>query len=241
MLHLLLGSLVALMLFLGFWQLDRLDQKRTFNATVLERTAMDPVSVVDLVSAGSEPDGSLEWRIVTAEGTYLPDEQVTLINRSLDGVAGYSPFVPLQMDDGTVVFVQRGFVPLAEPMPSIAEGRVSVTGFLRPPQTRGTLGAVDSTDPTATEFHRADVELIAARTEAPHLPMYIQLLGQSPAVESVWPQAARLPDLDEGPHFSYAMQWWFFSAVALTGWIVVARRAVRTSRVSPGVPEKTSS
>jgi cytochrome oxidase assembly protein ShyY1 len=241
MLHLLFGGLVALMVFLGFWQLDRLEDKRQFNSNVLERTAVAPTAVENLLQPGNVSDPDLEWRIVTAAGTYQAGGEVTIINRSLDGVAGYSPMTPLLLDTGVVVYVQRGFVPLATATPPPTTGRVVVTGYLRPSQARSVLGAVDSTDPTATEFHRADIGLISGRLEEPHLSMWVQLIEQSPAAGSPWPQAARPPDLDEGPHFSYALQWWFFSLVALAGWIVVAGRAVRAARVSPGVPGGTSS
>lgn len=224
------------MVFLGFWQLDRLEDKRRFNSDVTERTALPPAAVEELMTADGEPDPDLEWRMVTATGTYQPTGEVTIINRSLDGVAGYSPLTPLLLDGGTVVYVQRGFVPLATTTPPPTAGRVVVTGFLRPSQTRTVLGAVDSTDPAATEFHRVDIDLIAGRLEGAHLPMWVQLVEQSPAAGAPWPQPARLPDLDEGPHFSYALQWWFFSLVALAGWIVVARRAVRAARVSPDAP-----
>lgn len=224
------------MVFLGFWQLDRLEDKRRFNSDVTERTALPPAAVEEMVTADGDPDPDLEWRMVTATGTYQSTGEVTIINRSLDGVAGYSPLTPLLLDDGEVVYVQRGFVPLATTAPPPTAGRVVVTGFLRPSQTRTALGAVDSTDPAATEFHRVDIDLIAARLEVPHLPMWVQLVEQSPAAGAPWPQPARLPDLDEGPHFSYALQWWFFSLVALAGWIVVARRSVRAARVSPDAP-----
>lgn len=224
--HILVTVLVATMVFLGFWQMNRLDQKRTFNATVTERTQVPTIPIQDALAESSDVN-NLEWRIVTATGRYLPDQEVTIINRSLDAIAGYSPLTPLELQDGTVVFVNRGFVLLNQQIPPMNDAEITVLGFLRKTQTRGTLGAIDSTDPSTTEFHRVDLELISQRIENTSQSMYVQLIEQSPALLSEWPAPAVLPDLDEGPHFSYAMQWWFFSLVALTGWIVVVRRALR--------------
>ena len=227
------------MVFLGFWQLDRRDQKREFNATVVSRTDIAPAPIGDVVGSQANPD-DLEWRIVTATGRFLADEAVTIINRSQDGTAGYSPLAPLLLGDGQVVFVNRGFVPLNVASPQTPNDTVSVLGYLRKTQKRGSLGAVDSTDATTTEFHRIDLSLISRRVEQPTLPMYIQLIEQSPAQTETWPAPAKLPELDEGPHFSYAVQWWFFSLVALTAWGVVARRAVRKSTSAMDVQEQTS-
>jgi cytochrome oxidase assembly protein ShyY1 len=105
---------------------------------------------------------------------------------------------------------------------------VTVKGYLRTSQKRTLLSAVDSTDPAATEFHRLDVNLLSQRINKPSLPMYIQLTQETPALTSTWPAPTQLPELTEGSHFSYAMQWWFFSLVSLTGWIVVSRRALQS-------------
>jgi surfeit locus 1 family protein len=237
--HVLVLSLAVAMVFLGFWQMDRRDQKRELNATIMERTTIAQVPLQEILTNSSEVS-ALEWRVVTATGTYLPNEAVTIINRSQDATAGYTPLAPLLLEDGTVVWVNRGFAPLNQPIPSLTDDTVTVLGYLRKTQTRGSLGAIDSTDPSTTEFHRIDVELISQRLSYPTLPMYVQLIEQSPAVDGQWPSPATLPDLDEGPHFSYAVQWWFFSLVACTGWVVVVRRAIRQHSTKLDAPEKTS-
>lgn len=237
--HVLVLSLAVAMVFLGFWQMDRRDQKRELNATVMERTTIPQVAIDDLLTTTSDTS-EIEWRVVTATGTYLPAEAVTIINRSQDATAGYTPLTPLLLEDGRVVLVNRGFAPLDQSVPPVTTDTVTVLGYLRKTQTRGSLGAIDSTDPSTTEFHRIDVELISQRLSYPTLPMYLQLIEQSPPVEGPWPSPASLPDLDEGPHFSYAVQWWFFSLVAFTGWIVVVRRAIRQRTNEMDVPEKTS-
>jgi cytochrome oxidase assembly protein ShyY1 len=230
------------MVFLGFWQLNRLDQKQATNRNVIARTALPPVDIGDLFKSASTSLSfeELQWRVVTAQGTYLADEAVTIINRSQDATAGYSPVTPFLLDNGSVVFVNRGFVPLAQPTPSPTTGSVVLKGYLRTSQTRTLLGAVDSTDPSTVEFHRLDLDLLAQRMDKPTLPMYVQLMEQTPALNPPWPAPTQLPELTEGSHFSYAMQWWFFSLVSLTGWIVVSRRALRTRSSQDVALEQTS-
>jgi cytochrome oxidase assembly protein ShyY1 len=242
LIHLALATLTATMVFLGFWQLNRLDQKQATNRNVIARTALPPVDVGDLFKSASTSLSfeELQWRVVTAQGTYLADEAVTIINRSQDATAGYSPVTPFLLDNGSVVFVNRGFVPLAQPTPSPTTGSVVLKGYLRTSQTRTLLGAVDSTDPSTVEFHRLDLDLLAQRMDKPTLPMYVQLMEQTPALNSPWPAPTQLPELTEGSHFSYAMQWWFFSLVSLTGWIVVSRRALRTRSSQDVALEQTS-
>ena len=220
------------MVFLGFWQLERLEQKQTTNTQVIARTALPAVDVQEILSStGTTTSGTyeeLQWRVVTAKGEYLEERAVTIINRSQDATAGYSPVTPFLLENGTVVFINRGFVPLAQPVPSPSSGPVTIKGYLRTSQKRTFLSAVDSNDPSTTEFHRLDVNLLAKRIDQPSLPMYIQLIEETPAQGSPWPAPTQLPELTEGSHFSYAMQWWFFSLVSLTGWIVVSRRALKS-------------
>ena len=230
------------MVFLGFWQLNRLEQKQETNRNVIARTVVPPVDIQELFSSSPATTSydDLQWRVVTAQGQYLAEGQVTIINRSQDATAGYSPVVPFLLDNGSVVFVNRGFVPLAQVAPPPSSGRITINGYLRTSQKRTLLGAVDSTDPSTTEFHRIDLSLLSQRGEQPTLPMYVQLREEIPALNSNWPAPTQLPELTEGSHFSYAMQWWFFSLVSLTGWVVVSRRALRSRTNADAAQEQTS-
>src|SRR5829696_2670573 len=86
--HVLVIVLVVIMVNLGIWQLHRLQDRRAFNDEVRSRTAMplaeyDQV-VTDQIATVDDAD-EIEWRPVHLEGTYLPDEQVTIVNRSQGG------------------------------------------------------------------------------------------------------------------------------------------------------------
>jgi len=233
--HVLAAGLVLLMVNLGFWQLDRLDSKRAVNAAVAARSTAPVVDISSILSPDAAGDRAFEWRRVTAEGTWYPEGAVSVLNRSSEGVAGVHSVVPVRLADDRWLLVNRGFVPLAEKVP-LPRGGVTVAGYLRPAEVRGTLGAVDSTDPLTDQFQRLDVDLIGARLDGNVVPMWLQMVDQSPRQAADWPAAHPLPSPDEGPHLSYAFQWFFFSLVAVAGWAVAARRSLRTADEPAGVP-----
>lgn len=228
--HLGVAALVVLMVNLGFWQLNRLDEKRTFNATLSARTT-EPIvdlsavipTAAGLESATSVAD-SLEWRRVRVSGTYDRSEAITVVNRSQNGTAGLDTVVPLRLDDGRVVLANRGFVPLSMAVPGPPSKRLEVVGYLRASQARSALGPTDSSDVNATEFQRIDLTRLARQIEGPMVPMWLQVSSESISAGTQWPAPVILPELTEGPHLSYAVQWFFFSAVALAAWVVVVRR-----------------
>ena len=65
---------------LGFWQLRRLDDRRTANAAILERRSAEPIAIEDAAPAAAGP-----YRPATAEGTYDVAHEVLLYGRTLDG------------------------------------------------------------------------------------------------------------------------------------------------------------
>lgn len=224
--HLGVVALVVTMVNLGFWQLRRLDEKRAFNAAVTARTA-EPVDDVDRVLGPDANPSEVEWRRVRATGTYDAAEAVILVNKSQDGSAGVDSLVPLRTDGGRVLLVNRGFIPLALSVPDPPTGELTVVGYLRATQTRSALGPVDSSDTGTREFQRVDIERISRQVEGDMAPMWLQMIEESPSSGSQWPARVSMPELDEGPHLSYAFQWFFFSATAILGWVVAMRRSLR--------------
>jgi cytochrome oxidase assembly protein ShyY1 len=232
---------VALLMFtminLGFWQLNRLSDKRDLNASI---TAQTKRPVADLTQGKFGSLGA-QWSQVVLQGSYSNENSVTIINRSQDGAAGYNSALPFVTTSGQVVLVNRGFVPLATANPAAPSGKLQILGYVRNPQKRSAVGAIDSSSPDSTEFQRFDLEVIAKATDAALLTNgYVQLIAESPAQEESWPTPVALPVLDEGTHFSYALQWFFFAATALTGWIYVVRKKLRETVSDPVAPEQTS-
>lgn len=235
LIHIAIGALSVLMIFLGVWQLNRLDDRRARNSVIEANTELDIAPATQ--ELGSSID---EWRRVSLKGRYISTSEISVINRSQDGVAGDNVAVAFETDSNGVFLVNRGFLPLTVGSSSLPQETLSLVGFIRLNQTRGTLGAVDSSSKGTTEFQRFDLERIKNSLDVDiNTSYYVQLIQESPSPNSEWPAPVSLPVIDEGPHFSYAMQWFFFSFVALAGWAVVVTRKIRESSNDPAL-EQTS-
>lgn len=221
----------ALCIRLGLWQLDRLDQRRAFNAHYLSVVNLSPLDL----NAQAEPDlAAQEYRAVVARGTYDFANQVALLNFYHNGVYGYHLLTPLLLPDGRAVFVERGWIP--------AEGNAAPEGWLRyaesaPAEVRGVirLGVTKTpfggrADPTlAPDQLRLDfwnftnLERIGSQLPYPILPVYIQPDPDPADAEPPIPARSEI-ELTEGPHMGYALQWFAFAAILLIGYPVYLQR-----------------
>jgi surfeit locus 1 family protein len=227
--HLLVIVGIVTMVNLGFWQLRRLDERKTFNAQVTERIAEPPAPLDDVLVAGTDPE-SVEWRAVTATGTYLPAEQFVVVNRSQDGVGGTMVVTPMQLTDGRLLLVERGFQPSTTPPPTAPTGTVEIVGRLRPSEERRTGQLSDPKTGVLTEAQRVDIPRLTPQLSGTPLPMFVELTASRPAEPTPYPAPVTLPVLDNGPHLSYAVQWFTFSLAVVVGWVLAVRKSLRTRR-----------
>jgi cytochrome oxidase assembly protein ShyY1 len=221
--HLLCLAGIVGMAFLSAWQFDRLHQRQDFNDDVRSRSTLEPVDVRTLDDA--DPS-SLAWRSATATGTYLADEQILILNRSQGGRAGLNVVTPLLLEDGRAIAINRGFVALDQTPPPAPPGTITVGGILRGSEQRRS-GQAREADGELTEMFRLDLDRLAAQVD-PEL-MRVALLAQvaSPADDPML-QSVPLPELGEGSHLSYAIQWIIFAVCVAVGWILAVRRSIRT-------------
>jgi len=227
--HVVVIAAVAVMVLAGFWQLDRLSERKDFNRELRERSQEAPVDLsvlLDDLDAGRLDPSSAEWRTVTARGTYLPD-QVLEFNNSQGGRAGDNVLTALVTDDAGTVVVNRGFIPLGIDVPSAPAVTVEIVGFVRPSEvrTRGSLTDADDGEPL-TEIRRIDVARLAQQFPGEVAPVFIQLIDSDPALGPGDPTPVVLPDLDNGPHLSYAIQWFIFAICVAVGWVLAVRRSL---------------
>lgn len=226
--HLAILLLVVVMVNLALWQVRRLHQRQDFNAEVRSHAEVPARPVEELIPVGADIDPTaLQWYDVTATGTYLTDAQVLVVNLSQDGAAGVDPVVPLQLPDGRLLLVNRGFVPNNYEVPPAPEGEVAIRGRLRPPQKRATGALSDPAEGVLAEVHRIDINRLQQQLDAPVLPMYVDLLASNPPESDLIAPVAD-PKLTDGPHLSYAVQWTIFSVAAIVGWVLAVRRSART-------------
>jgi len=228
--------MTGLCLRLGFWQLDRLDGRRYFNRRYEAGMLADPAPVERLMESG----GDLLYRRATATGTYDPSREVILYGRTNQGEPGNHVLTPLRLSDGRAILVDRGWVPFAMDAPPVTAAAppaaaVSVTGLLAPSEP----GGAPPSDGPVTTVTRADLDRVGRQLPYPLLPFYLQLRSQVPAQVSELPVPPPVPTLDDGPHLSYALQWFAFATIAAFGFGLLVWREVhddrnRTSAIGEG-------
>ena len=228
--HLLVIAAIVTMVNLGFWQLRRLDQRQAFNALIEERYDAPPVALDDLLASGVDPE-DVEWRPITTAGTYLADELLLIANRSQGGRAGLNVVVPLRLDDGRILVVNRGFIPLTEQTPpDVPAIEVEITGRLRQSQERRLGQLSDAADGDLEIAQRIDIERLTPQLPGDVVPMYVDLIESKPPQVGGLPEPVAAPVLTEANHLSYAVQWFIFSIAVAVGWVLAVRRSISTRR-----------
>lgn len=231
--HLLCLAAIVAMINLGFWQLRRLDEKQTFNDRVTANTEEDVAALSDVI--GADPDQVI-YRRVEATGTYVATPQFEVVNVTQEGVTGRDAVNALQLDDGSLVIVNRGFVPTGSPVPSPPTGEVHVLARVKAGQRASTGQPVDDGSQQLTEIRRVDLKALAQQFDQPIAPLYLELLESQPA-EPTSVSAVAFPELSEGPHLSYAVQWFIFTVAVGVGWVLAVRKSAH-SRAGLAKPKK---
>jgi surfeit locus 1 family protein len=239
--HLFVLFVVVLFVNPGFWQLRRLHERRTYNATVESRQDLQVEPLHEVVpqgpSATSDDLDAVIYRPVTVTGVYRDDQQVLIRNRTFDGVPGYWVVTPLVLPDGSAVPVDRGWVPFATTNPdgpwddfAPPSGTVTVTGMLSASQVRGSglvAGPKDADEGHLTTLSRVDIGRLQQQVAEPLYPLAIDLRTQAPAQSGDLPIPVPPPELSEGPHLNYAGQWFIFATLTVIVYPLLLRRVAR--------------
>lgn len=225
----------AVFVTLGQWQLDRLDQRRVRNTTIVTNEQRPVRPLAELFTGEiRDPD---QWQRVEAVGTFLADQQLVVRYRSNGDGEGYEVVTPLRTPAG-VVLVDRGFVatPQGTRIPSTAPppptGEVRVVGHVR----RNEQGRRAATRPVDGQLRLINSDAIGGALGTPLLDGYLGLLEVTPPQSGGF-VPVELPEINEGPHFWYAMQWFGFTLVALAGIVVFIRADLRARREDQAAAE----
>jgi surfeit locus 1 family protein len=196
---------------LGVWQVHRLQERRASNVVALA-ARMSPV--VDI--GGGNLDTSLTNRRVRVIGRYDHAHDIILRGREYRGVPGVELVSPLLRQSGRgAILVNRGFVPApdavsADPQAFREPGSTEVQGIALPLDSTG--GAPLERGEQLT-LSRLDRTAISDRLPYPVEPIYIRQTPDSALPR--FPRRLEAPQLNDGPHLSYAIQWFAFSLIAL--------------------------
>jgi surfeit locus 1 family protein len=231
---------VAVLIRLGIWQLDRLAQRRVFNTRVTSQIDLPPLLLEK--DAPNLDLTNMEYRSVEVNGVYDFSQQVALRNQVWDNQLGVSLITPLKIENSDKsILVERGWIPVEDfnhgnLAPYDQEGKVNVKGVIRRSQNLPDFGSM--TDPTLApgETHLnlwnfADVERIAEQLPYPILPVYIQESPDPSWTDMPYRTAPQL-DLSEGPHMSYAIQWFSFATMLGIGYPIFMLRKEKTKKTA---------
>jgi len=222
----LLKSLVALLLIFlciwaAQWQFNRGLDRQARNDAIEENTARP---AQPLAALANDVDAH-EWQTTTITGTFDTTQQILLRNRYFEGVYGFQLLTRFESVDGKSFWVDCGWVKagpnaLTPPViPELPEDQVAIEGRLRLDSSlpRGAFFALPS-DGSGGLISQANAQSQSQVSEK----FYIDLLrGNQPELTPAVP--AELPELSDGPHMAYALQWVFFGGLVVYGRILIRR------------------
>lgn len=227
-LALVVGFSIACVL-LANWQFARLEEARDENARVTANWDRSPVPLQTVLSGLDDFEVDDKWTPVAVSGRYLDDEQLLVRGRPYGGKAGFEVLVPLELDDGSVFIVNRGWVPSGnaqdapDAVPAPPSGRVEVVARLKPGEP--VVAGRSAPEGQVATIHLPTVaELLGERT---YTGAYGILASEQPRPEEARPAGVLKPDPDEGPHLSYALQWVAFAVLAFIALVWAIRHEYR--------------
>jgi surfeit locus 1 family protein len=213
-----IGVLVAL----GTWQLQRLAWKEALIATLDSKLAAKPGDLPPRERWTQLDAGREEFRRVTFPAEFLPGEEALVYSSGSalrpDATGpGYWVFSPARLTGGSLVVVNRGFVPEGKQNPDTRRqgerpGVVEVVGVMRWPESRGPFTPNDEPEKNLW-FDRDPASMAAARHWGTIAPFYIDM--EAPAAAGGLPKVGPLKASLPNNHLQYAVTWYGLAAVTL--------------------------
>lgn len=226
--------LAVIFISLGFWQLRRLSERRAQNATLSSRRFSSPVDL----SAVSRDTAAARFRRVRVSGRYDYANEFALTLRTRNGSPGVDIITPVsRAGTDTLVLVNRGWIYAPDGMTADIskwpEGdSVNAIGFV---ETFPAPSAYGAKSPGRTRAYRwLERSTVERDLHRPVAPFYVVLAPDSETGYAIAPHHPGVREtpprveprgLDEGPHKSYAIQWFSFAAISILGLFLFLRRS----------------
>jgi surfeit locus 1 family protein len=212
-------ALIALCLIAAQWQYHRGIDRHARNSMIEENIAAPNISLEKAASKLSKN----EWRTVNAEGVFDASQTILLRNRYFEGKYGFEFLTLFTSSNGEKFWVDRGWIVAgkdavtAPVIPATPSGTVEITGRMRLDTSlpRGSFFALPASGTGLISKWNAQNEVV---TEG----YYLDLLKGS-TTELTPNVTAQLPELSDGPHMAYALQWVFFAGLVGYGRILIRR------------------
>jgi surfeit locus 1 family protein len=251
----LIVGLILAVLFtsLGFWQLRRLEHRRANNDLLTSRFSESPQPLIDLITnyradVSQFDDTSIAYRPTVVTGRYDTSSEVLLrTTDNYEGQPGFYILTPLVLEDNQAdstssrraVLVMRGWVPFELNTPPVKEATppiedITVEGMVYPETKRpsGFLSSLTPRDPPGKLKVTAYTDSTRLEEQMPYdlLPVYIRLESQTPPHTNTLPLKPEGLELSEGSHLGYAVQWFAFTVIGVTGYVLLIRRTAIEQR-----------
>ena len=214
------------------WQFHRGVDRQERNNQIEARADLPAISVSD----AAEDAPAYEWRKISATGTFDASRQILLRNRYFEGKYGFEVLTAFEDKSGALYWVDRGWVQagasatIAPTLPDLPKDEVRIEGRLRLDRSlpQGKFFAI----PTGNQGGLiSEANAQSSNSELGiNSKFYIDLLsGDRP--ELTPEVAASLPELSDGPHFAYALQWIIFGGLVLYGRFLIRREVLTREKL----------
>ncbi len=214
-LHVVVIAITVAFVLLGRWQLARLDERRTGNEVIAERLQ---APVVEWNGDAQPP----EYTRIRLTGEFDPEDEVFLRSQVYLGQPGFDVLTPLHVAGGSTVLINRGWVPLEFERPPAGgaappAGTIVVTGLVRYPAAEPPGGGGEP--PVVSGF---DFDALDRWVDGTLERFYVALSSVEPTGGEL-PVPEAEPEPSDGPHLSYALQWFAFALIAVVGYGALIR------------------
>lgn len=211
----------------ALWQYDRYQVRHANNELIKSNSVKPPVSESFLTQAKPK---EIAWRMVTLKGNFIPDKELLIRNRYHDGKYGFGVITLFQSTSGNRYWVDRGWVvaganaqtpPITQ---AVNSESIEITARVRienlENQIRGSVFAAPG--PGSNQLEKWDSQAAIDTADE-----YLDLISTSNAAFTPT-VPAQLPEISDGPHLAYSLQWLIFGFLVILAWFLVVREERRS-------------
>ena len=230
----LLPSLIFIIFFtlfikLGFWQLDRADQKKIINMAFVERQNQPPIPLNK--ETIQMPIIDIIWHHVTISGEFLNDKNIILDNQVVQEKAGFLIYTPFKiLDSNKIILVNRGWYPLSNSrndVPNIPpiKGAQAIEGEINQMPSSGiSLGKVitEKLNESSFRLQKMDYEVLSSLIGKDLMRYVVKL--KKPIFDKTYVIDLGIPVPDSDKNYGYAFQWF---AMAFTLFIIFIKLGLK--------------
>lgn len=209
--------MLPILLALGQWQLQRMDWKQALLMRIEQsqsKQATEIRTAADLEGLTKAQNDYMRLRIAGTWRVDLEQYWCAQVNQAPDGLAagdkvGFHVLTPLQLEDGSLIFIDRGFVPERLRLPNSRPENLPavITGVLRWPDGRGRFDPADRPQ-DGIWYVRDPLAMAQALNIAGR-----EFLVEQMTPQNGWPYAGQSRLALSNRHLEYAVTWFGFALI----------------------------